>query len=100
MKVQLHIANVTNVKKKTKKKIGMRITVGVSPTLTTLGRLFRAAAFIQMRLMRNLEKVQLLFECGFYTQLKVVRDNFGSNKMCQFFLSKPVVYGTSSLKMK
>ena len=28
--------------------------------------------------------------------IKVVRDSFGSNKMCQFFLSKPIVYGTSS----
>ena len=28
--------------------------------------------------------------------IKVARDSFGSNKMCQFFFVKPIVYGTGS----
>ena len=43
----------------------------ISPTSTTLGRSFQAAASIRVRLMCNLssKKVRLLIKCGFYTQL-------------------------------
>ena len=52
---------------KCKQTFGMRKAGGVSPTSTTLGRFFSAAASIRVRLMCNLssEKLRLLFECGF-----------------------------------
>ena len=44
-----------------------RKVAGFSPTSTTQGRFFRAAASIRLRFMCNLssEKVRLLFECSF-----------------------------------
>ena len=49
----------------------MHKVVGFSPTWTTLGRFFRAAASIRVQLMCNLssEKVRLLIKCGFCTRL-------------------------------
>ena len=64
---------------KCKQTFGMRKEVWFSPTSTTIGRFFQAAASIRVRLMCNLrpEKVRLLFwvqllikiKCAFYTWL-------------------------------
>ena len=57
----------------------MQKAVGFSPTSTTQGRFFRAAASIRVQLMCNLSsekvrllssiRVRLLIKCGFYTRL-------------------------------
>ena len=58
---------------KCEQTFGMRKAVGFSPTSRTLGRFFRAAAFMRVWLMCNLssEKLRLLIKCGFYTRLTV-----------------------------
>ena len=72
MKVKLDIVNVTNLfQMQTNILASEERPVGFSPTSTTIGRFFRAAASFRARLMCNLslEKVRLLVKCGFYTQL-------------------------------